>query len=320
MLGGTSFVGRHIVDAALAAGHRVTLFNRGQTAPGLFEGVDERRGDRYATDLGSLADGEWDATVDVNGYSARHVAEMADVLGSRAGHYVFISTGSVYDPSDFVNLREDARRLKPDFESTEITAETYGPLKVAAEDTSLERYDRCTIVRPGIVAGPHDPSDRFTYWARRASLGGTVPVPGRPKQPVQVTDARDQAAFVAHLVEHGTTGIFNSVGPDELTTLDGLIDACADAAGEPLRVEWVAPALGDELGYQAPLVMPPDGSYDGLFRRSTQRADAAGMRHRPLAETARDTLEWDRARGLPPLKGAPSPEDEQKLLDAAEAG
>ena len=317
VLGGTSFVGRHIVDAAVRAGHHVTLFNRGQTNADLFPEADRRTGDRDAGDYESLADGRWDATVDVNGYIPRHVTQAADALGDRAGRYLFISTGSVYDPAGMADVSEDAPRHEPEYDTEEITNETYGPLKVACEDLTLERFgDQATIVRPGIVGGPYDPTDRFTYWVRRAALGGEIVAPDRPDQPIQVVDGRDQGAFVVHLLEGDQAGIYNSVGPDESTTVASMIDACADAAGVAAKVTWIDPDWLHEQKFFVPMALPPDGTYDGLFRRGLARANAAGMTHRSLVETARDTLAWDRARGNPPMPGAPPAEREAEVLAA----
>jgi 2'-hydroxyisoflavone reductase len=232
VLGGTSFVGRAIVEDALASGHTPTLFSRGKTGSDLFPDVEKRIGDRDAGDYGALADGSWDAVIDVTGYIPRHVAQAGDAIGDRGGRYLFISTGSVYDRAQGSDgMTEDTPRLAPERGTEEITGETYGPLKVACEDDVLSRYgDQATIVRPGIVAGPHDPTDRFTYWVRRASRGGRVALPGRPEQPVQVVDARDHARLVVLLLEQDRPGTYNAVGPWPAVTLQQLVETCAAAA------------------------------------------------------------------------------------------
>jgi 2'-hydroxyisoflavone reductase len=316
-LGGTSFVGRHAVDHALARGHEVTLFNRGKTNADLFPEAERRTGDRDTGDYASLADGEWDAVVDVNGYVPRHVAESMATLGDRAGRYLFISTGSVYDPEGMADESEDAPRFAPERGTEEITNETYGPLKVACEDDVLEAYgDRATIVRPGIVAGPHDPTDRFTYWVRRMAKGGDVLAPNRLDQPLQVIDGRDLGAFIVHLIEQDTPGAFNGVGPEPAVTLSDLCAACTvpgvAACVEPVDFHF----LGEHDVPWMQLVLPADGSYDGLFRRSHERGRGAGLRHRPLAETAADTLAWDKERGEPPMEGVVDPELEATAIAA----
>ncbi|MGZ6793532.1 MAG: NAD-dependent epimerase/dehydratase family protein, partial [Mycobacteriales bacterium] len=191
VLGGTSFVGRWVVEDLLASGHTPTLFSRGVTGTELFPGVARLVGDRESGDYAALEGSAWDAVVDVSGYVPRHVAQAGDALGP-VGRYLFVSTGSVYDRTQAGDgMAEDSARLPPYRESEEITGDTYGRLKVACEDDVLARWgDRATIVRPGIVAGPHDTTDRFTYWVRRAARGGRIAVPGRLDQPVQVVDAR----------------------------------------------------------------------------------------------------------------------------------
>jgi 2'-hydroxyisoflavone reductase len=312
VLGGTSFVGRAIVEDALASGHTPTLFSRGKTGSDLFPDVEKRIGDRDAGDYGALADGSWDAVIDVTGYIPRHVAQAGDAIGDRGGRYLFISTGSVYDRAQGSDgMTEDTPRLAPERGTEEITGETYGPLKVACEDDVLSRYgDRATIVRPGIVAGPHDPTDRFTYWVRRAARGGSVAVPGRPDQPVQVVDSRDLARLVIALVEQDKGGIYHAVGPADPVTLDELIRACGKAAGADVEV---VPVASDSVDPGFPLVLP-DPSWDVMFRRSAAAAHAAGMSKTPLEKTAADTLAWDRDRGEPPLAIELTPEREAELL------
>jgi 2'-hydroxyisoflavone reductase len=314
VLGGTSFVGRAIVEDALAAGHTPTLFSRGKTGADLFPKVERRIGDRESGDYESLADGSWDAVIDVTGYVPRHIAEAADAIGDRGGRYLFISTGSVYDRTQGSDgMTEDTPRLAPERSTEDITGETYGPLKVACEDDVLSRFgNKATIVRPGIVAGPHDPTDRFTYWVRRAARGGRAAVPGRPDQPVQVIDSRDLARLVIALLEQDKAGTYNAVGPADPVTLEALIQACARAAGTTVDV---VPVPADAVDPGFPLVLP-DASWDVMFRRSAAAAHAAGMSKTPLEKTAADTLAWDNERGTPPLGVELSAEREAELLSA----
>jgi 2'-hydroxyisoflavone reductase len=314
VLGGTSFVGRAIVEDALGAGHQVTLFGRGQTGSDLFPGVERRIGDRSTGDYAALAEGSWDAVVDVSGYVPRHVRQAAGALGDRIGRYLFISTGSVYARGGSPGTTEDAPRLPPERDTEDITAETYGPLKVACEDDVLATYgQRATIVRPGIVAGPHDPTDRFTWWVRRAARGGRVALPGRAEQPVQVVDSRDLARLVMQLLADDQPGIYNAVGPAEPTTLAELVRACAAAAGADVEIVLVRP---DAVEPGFPLVLP-DHTRDVGFQRSAAKARAAGMPATPLRVTAADVLAWDLERGEPPLATELSPEQEAKLLATA---
>ena len=313
MLGGTSFVGRAIAAEALVRGDELTLFNRGIRGAALFARADRRKGDRETGDYASLADGSWDAVVDVSAYVPRHVAQAAEAVQDRGGRYLLISTGSVYDRTLAAPdaMDENAPRLAPVRNTEEVTGETYGALKVACEDDVLARFvDRATIVRPGIVAGRHDVTDRFTYWVRRAARGGRVALPGRPDQPAQVVDSRDLARFVLQLLHDDRPGVFNAVGPAEPVTLAGLVEACALGAGTSVEVVPVDPS-GVAEGF--PLVLA-DPSWDALYRRSAAAARAVGLTATPLAQTAADTLAWDRERGEPPLAVELTTEREAELL------
>ena len=313
VLGGTSFVGRAVVERALSGGHELTLFSRGRTGAELFPDVERRTGDRDTGDYASLSGGRWDAVVDVSAYVPRHVRQAAEALRDSAGRYLFISTGSVYDvrqapPTD---LSEDSPRLAPERGTEEVTGDTYGPLKVACEDDVAALWgERGTIVRPGVVAGPYDPTDRFTYWVRRAARGGRVAVPGRLEQPVQVVDARDLAALVVALLEADLPGTYNAVGPAKPVMLGELVQVCAQAAGS--TVDLVPVPV--EPGF--PLVLA-DPAADPLFRRSASAARAVGLGATPLATTAADVLAWDRGRGEPELSAGLSAEREAELLAQA---
>ena len=310
VLGGTSFVGRAIVERLLDAGDEVVLYGRGRTGADLFPEAERRTGDRDAGDYSSLAGSVWDAVVDVSGYVPRHVREAAAAVTT--GRYLFISTGSVYDRSRAPDaMDESAPRLDPEYDTEVVDGDSYGPLKVACEDEVHELHgDAATVVRPGIVAGPYDPTDRFTWWVRRASLGGRVALPGRPDQPVQVVDSRDLAALVGRLLHDDRAGTFNAVGPAVAVTLRQLVETCARAAGTSVEVVPVDPS-SVEPGF--PLVLP-DPSWDVMFRRSAAAAQAAGLGSTPLQQTAADVLAWDRGRGAPALSVGLSAEREAELL------
>ncbi len=314
VLGGTSFVGRAIVEDALGRGDEVTLFSRGQTGSELFPDVARAVGDRSTGDYTALADGSWDAVVDVSGYVPRHVQEAVAAVGDRVGRYLFISTGSVYDRSLAVDgLTEDSPRLPAERSTEQIDGDTYGPLKVACEDDVRSLLGaRATVVRPGIVAGPHDPTDRFTWWVRRAARGGTVAVPGRLDQPVQVVDSRDLARLVTTLLADDRDGTYNAVGPQPPVDLGGLIQACAAAAGTTVDLVAV-----DQSAAELPLVLPADVSWDVMFRRGADAAHAAGMPATPLKTTAGDVLTWDRERGEPVLAQELSAARAAELLAAS---
>ncbi|WP_035793640.1 NAD-dependent epimerase/dehydratase family protein [Kitasatospora mediocidica] len=310
VLGGTSFVGRAIVDDALRTGLQVTLFGRGKTGTELFPALTRLIGDRDTGDYAALRHGSWDAVVDVSGYLPRHVGQAMDALDDRVGRYLFISSHAVYiRPPDLApGSDEDTPRRAPVRHTEELDEDTYGPAKVACEDDVTTRYGtRATIVRPGKVVGPHDPSDTLTYWVRRAARGGRVAVPGDLAQPVQVVDARDLARLVVQLLVDDRPGAFHAVGPAEPVTLGEVIETCARVAGS--RVEPV-PVPPDAVGRFFPLVRDNWPTQ----QRSTARARAAGLPATPLEVTAADILAWDRERGEPPLSRGLSPEDEAALL------
>jgi 2'-hydroxyisoflavone reductase len=321
ILGGTGFVGRHITEAALDAGHHVGLFNRGRSNPDAFAGRDVELlvGDRSTGDLDALGKaGDWDACVDVNAYIPRVVREACDALDGRAAHYTFISTVSVYVPTEKGPIDEDSPTGTLDDPTTEeVTNDSYGPLKVLCEEAALQAFPaNCTVVRPGIVGGPYDPTDRFTYWVRRMARGGEVLAPNRPDQPMQVVHARDQADFVVKASVEKLHGQFNSVGPTEPLTLAGMLEACAAAAGtaSDVSIEWVDEAFLQAEGAYLPLFLPADAGIDGLFEASSERARAAGLVNRPIVETAADTLAWDRTRDQSQAIAGMSAEREQELL------
>lgn len=311
VLGGTVFVGRAVVEDALRRDFEVTLFGRGRSGRDLFPGVPRLIGDRDAGDYAALADGNWDAVVDVSGYVPRHVAEAMDALGDRAGRYLFVSSHAVYEQQGVgPGADEDTPRRTPERGTEVLDGDTYGRCKVACEDDVVARYGaRATIVRPGKVAGPYDPSDMFTYWVRRAARGGRIALPGDPDQPVQVVDVRDLARLVVKLLEDDRPGAFQAVGPAEPTTLGGLIETCARVAGAHAEVVPV-----DLPADQVPPMFPLIRANHASQQRSSARARAAGMPATPLAVTAADVLTWDRERGEPPLRVGFTAEQEEAAL------
>lgn len=306
VLGGTGFVGRHIVERVIARGDDVALFNRGRSAPGLFPGAELLRGDR-AGDLRALRDGgPWDAAIDVTGYHPEHVAASCELLAGRVGQLTFISTISVYDDWSRPGVDEDAPLAAP---TGRGGGEDYGPLKALCERAVLDALPgRALIIRPGVVAGPHDPTNRFSAWVERIARGGRVLAPGAPERPVQLIDARDLAAFVVEMTAARRTGVFNAVGAD--LTWGEMLAACVPP-GSDAELVWVADealraaAIDDDA---LPLWVAADDVDDaGFMRVSSARALAAGLRHRPFEQTARDT------------RGALRPDDRLPLDPAVEA-
>jgi len=305
VFGGTAFVGRTIVEDLLERGHVPTLFTRGRTGAELFPGVERLVGDRDTGDYDALDDRQWDAVVDVSAYVPRHIGQAVAALRDGSGRYLFISTGIVYDRTAVTGeINEATPRLPPYRLSEEIDDDTYGPLKVACEDDLVAHFgDRATIVRPGWVVGPYDPSDRLTYWVRRAGRGGRIAVPPRLDRPVQLVDVRDLARLVVLLLEQDRPGAYNAVGPSSAITLGELIAVCGAA-------EMVSVPDRDTT---FPLVLP-DASWDVLLRMSAAAAHAVGMPQTPLEQTVARTRAWDRERGEPPLKTGLTEEQEGVLL------
>jgi nucleoside-diphosphate-sugar epimerase len=297
VLGGTKFLGRGVVDAALAGGHDVTLFNRGQTNPGLYPTVETITGDLNG-DLGALAGRAWDAVVDLDPTQLpRQTRRRAELLAGAVDHYVFVSTISVYaDPA--TPIAEGSALLEPpDPEPDVFDIELYGNLKVGSERAVEEVFGRrAAIARAGLIAGPHDPTDRFTYWPRRLADDGEVLAPGDGSQPVQLVDARDLGAFLVRLAADRTGGVFNATGPAEPTTLGELLERIGGAG----RLAWVDDetllAAGVGPWMELPLWLP-GADHAGMLRADVSRALAAGLAFRPIEETARDTLAWSLAAG-----------------------
>ena len=298
VLGGTRFLGRHVAEAALARGHDLTLFNRGLADPSAFPAATRLVGDRDGG-LDALADGEWDAVVDTSGYVPRVVRASAELLADRAATYVFVSTVSAYADTSQLGMTEDAPTVGLDDPDSEDVGAHYGGLKALCEDVVVEATGgRAAIVRPGLIVGPHDPTNRFTYWVTELANGGEVVAPEPRDQPVQVIDARDLAAWMVDLAERGGTGAFNAVG--DVSTMEGVLTATAAAVGSDAQLRWVAEedllADGVEPWSGLPLWLAPGANPDhrGFMAISNARAKAAGLRLRPLEETVRDTLAWAR--------------------------
>jgi 2'-hydroxyisoflavone reductase len=310
ILGGTRFLGRAIVDAALGRGDTVTLFNRGQTSPGLYPGVETVIGDR-TKDLSALDGREFDAVIDVACYEPAVARLSAEAFAKRAGRYVFVSTVSVYARQDTVAAQlEDApvARLRAGMEFPE----SYGPNKAASERVVQEVYgDRALIGRPGLITGPHDPTDRVPYWPRRIARGGRVLAPGDPADLVQFIDVRDLAAWLADACHAGRDGVFNLTGTP--LSFGTFLDLCVTATYSDATASWIwsgrLVAAGIDPGMGIPLWVAEPG-YEAFNSVDSSRAVAAGLTCRPATETIRDTLAWDLARG------GPAPGDEG--LSAAE--
>ena len=302
ILGGTSFLGPHQVKYALDRGHTVSIFNRGRTRPPFYEDAFERvehlRGDRN-DDLAALEAGEWDAVLDNSASIPRWVRQSAGLLADRAERYLYVSSISAYADFRKVGITEDdpvARLEDPTVE--EVTGRTYGGMKALCEEAAREAFgERAVIVRPGLIIGPGDPTDRWTYWPVRIDRGGEVLAPGTPADPVQNIDARDLAEWMVRMVEEpGNGGTYNATGPAEPETFGAMLGGLRDALGADAEFTWVDAAFLAEHGVtpwgHMTNWVPPEGDSAGLLAVSIAAALSRGLAFRPLEETARDTLAW----------------------------
>lgn len=336
ILGGTAFVGKHLVEAARARGHELTLFNRGRTqrvpAADAYPDVEQIRGNREGG-LDALRGRRWDAVIDTSGYLPQSVRDSAELLADAVDRYVFISTMSVYDARQR-GMTEDAplatmtaEQLRQ-VESLSVRDRTvgggsfgalYGPLKVLCERAAEAAMPgRVLNVRPGLIVGPDDYTDRFTYWPVRVARGGEVLAPGRADRPIQFVDVRDLAEFTIRLTEAGRTDTVHVTGPDYRLTMGRLLDTCREVTGSDARLTWIDERFLLDQGVRPWIELPlwlasPDQL--GLMEANLSRAIGLGITYRPLADTIRDTLAWD--AGRPPgteRKAGMDPERERELL------
>jgi len=292
VLGGTKFLGRAVVESALAGGHEVTLFNRGLTNPGLFPDVEKLHGDRDG-DLSVLAGRSWDAVVDPSGYVPRVVRASAELLRGSVGHYVFVSSISVYAWPLTPRAAESAPLARLAEETEVVGGESYGPLKARCEEVVREFFpDAQTNVRAGLIVGPHDPTGRFTYWPVRVARGGGVLAPGDPNRPVQFVDVRDLAAWMLDAAAGGSSGDFNATGPAERLSMGDLLETCRRVSASDAELVWAPNAFLHEHGVEEWTELPLWLEEEAFLQLDVSRAVAAGFRFRPLAQTVADTIAW----------------------------
>jgi nucleoside-diphosphate-sugar epimerase len=314
ILGGTRFLGRHIVDRLAASGHRIVCFHRGRTTCALPEGVDERLGDRNE-DLGAVSGERWDAIVDTSGQRPEQLRRSLELGTER---YLFVSSVSAYRDLSAGNIGEEAPTIE-EFDPAD-DAQSYGGNKAGCERLVLESYPSGGIIfRPGLIAGAWDGSGRFTYWCERFLRGGHVLAPGAPSRPVQFVDAADVADFAEPILSNGTAGVFNVAGPAELATMEQLLRVCARVAAErgapPAAVTWADDEFLLERGVQEWLELPlwlTDPQFAGILEVKNAKALAAGLRPRAIAQTINAALDWkpeSRAANV-----GMSPEREAELL------
>lgn len=336
ILGGTVFLGRHLVEAALLRGHEVTLFHRGVHEANFSATIEQLRGNRHG-DITALRGRRWDAVIDTNGYVPSSVQASAQVLAETVKQYIFISSISVYKDFRVVGMNEDAPvgtltseqvreaeqlTLPEDGVIAQAYGEMYGPLKVLCEQAASEMMPgRLLTIRPGLIVGPYDYSDRFTYWPQRVAQGREVLAPGRPDRPIQLIDVRDLAEWIVSMGETGQIGTYNAVGPASLLTMQRMLEACKTVSESDATFTWLNDAFLLEQGVvpwsQLPLWLPEEEESSGFLAITVQKALSAGLTFRPLVETIRDTLAWEARRSPDEKRRAGlTPEQEERLLQA----
>jgi nucleoside-diphosphate-sugar epimerase len=322
ILGGTGYLGPATVEAARARGHELTLFNRGKTRPGLFPNVETLFGDRdpkIGEGLNALRNRQWDAVIDNSGNVPRIVSASAQLLAPNVKQYVYISSISAYADNS-VEGQDESGKLATMEDTTveQITGKTFGPLKVLSEKAAQSALPgRTTVVRPGYIVGPDDPSGRFTYWPVRIDRGGEVLAPGAPTDPVQIIDVRDLGAWLITLVEEGTMGVFNATGPRDRLAWGDLLEACRKATRTENRLTWVPGEwIAKKNAEVFPIWAPYLGETLGFHRWNCTAAVKAGLKFRPHGQTVADTLRWYKTQdesGRTKLAG-PAPAKEAELL------
>ena len=304
-IGGTGFIGPHMVRRALARGHSVTLFNRGRTNPHLFPQVEKLVGDRDGG-LGVLEGRSWDAVIDTSGYIPRVVRDSAELLRDNVHRYLFISTGDAYADFVKIGIDEDYTLDTIDDPTNEDPSKHYGPLKVLCEQVVQETYpDRNTILRPGWIIGAGDYNSISSYWPMRIYRGGEVLAPGDPDDPTQIIDPHDLARFVIKVLEEDINGIYNAVGPEAPMTWAEFLYGIRAVTTNPVEFTWVDADFLAERGVGSmtdlPIWFPPRDDYPtpapfepgakGFHQMSGRRAIEAGLTFRPLAETAKSIID-----------------------------
>lgn len=327
ILGGTRFLGRYLTENAIKRGHTVTLFNRGKENPDLFPEVETLIGDRNG-ELEALKGREWDAVIDTCGFVPRAVRESLELLSNSVGHYTFISSGSVYDQLEIPNIDEDHPvKQMPIVEADKLTEGTAGPIynhhygvfKALCEKELEKSFpSQNLIIRAGIITGPYDYADRFTYWVSRVARGGEVLSPGRKDKEIQIIDARDLAEWIILKVEENITGTFNTVGPSSILTMEEFLIECKNATNSNATLTWVDEdfLIDHDIKFwsEMPLWIPDKAKMAGFLSMNNKKAIGQGLTFRPLNTTIRDTLAWENTRTDIERKAGLEPEKEKEVL------
>ncbi len=326
MLGGTGFLGPHTVQYAIDRGHEVTLFNRGRSKENLFPELEKLIGNRdpeVDAGLSALKGRKWDCVIDTSSYVPRIAGASAQLLKGLCDQYLMISTISVYSQFSQLNMDESAALGTLDDPTVEtVDGATYGPLKAYSEQAVTEQFGAgTTILRPGLIVGPRDRTDRYSYWPVRASRGGNMLCPGNGSDLVQYIDVRDLAEFIVHCLEQKTTGIFNTISDSKTETVKDMVDTCIEVSGADTNAVWADTDFLTEQGVRPwadmPVWVPNAGEMAGLSQIDVSRAFAAGMKIRNRNETALDTLNWFKTLSeerQETLRAGIKPEREQEVL------
>jgi 2'-hydroxyisoflavone reductase len=319
VLGGTFFLGRHLVEIAQVRGHELTLFNRGQRNPDLFPDVEKLWGNRK-DNLEALRGKHWDAVIDTSGYFPQDVRASAEILAGNVGHYTFVSTMLVYQDLAKLGLTEKDEPTRLESETIEtVTNDNIGQLKYSCEEV-LNSYfaERLLVSRPGAIVGPPDPGRRFTYWAERIAKGGTVLAPGAPDWLIQVIDGRDLAEWIIKMVEAKQIGTYNTIGCTDKPSMQTFLDECQRVTNSTAEIIWLPPALIRELvpnyTLELPLWVDFEGAKRGMNYIDGSKAIANGLVCRPLSATIQDSLEWNATYPETGRRFGLTPEREQELL------
>ncbi len=318
ILGGTRFVGLHITEAFIAGGYEITLFNRGTSNPDAFPESETFIGDRAINNYRALAGRHFDIVIDTCAYVPRFVKEALNTIDCR--HYIFISTISVYADFSAPDISEHSELIATQSVQDEgVDAVSYGPQKVLCEQEAAKHDCKLTILRPGLIVGPHDPTDRFSYWLHRSSFGGTMIAPGRPDDPIQFIDARDLARFVVKIAQNETEGVFNVVSSPNEFSIGALLEDSKQCVGADVKHRWIEDVETFDLKpwVDLPAWVSPRGQTKGLATLSNQAAIAAGLEISSLWDTVASTwaqIQNEPVRSQNELKAGLKKEHENDVL------
>ncbi len=319
ILGGNSFLGPHLTNELLNNGHKVTHFNRGNECYCSFPEVEKLKGNRDGN-LNALEGRKWDAVIDTSGYLPRIVEASSKILSKESDHYTFISTISVYESFNERNIDENFALAKLDNnEDEKITDVTYGPLKARCEKVVKDYFpDNSLIIRPGLIVGPYDTTDRFTYWVRRIAEAGKVIIPDNPKQKLQIIDVRDLSKWIVKMIEEKAIGTYNATGPKEDLTFEKFVLECSKFAKKKLDLIWIDEKHMIDMYVdnwnKFPLCLSSKSNNLGIFSINSKKAQDKGLSYRSLSETILDTLNWDDKRIDRKIKTGLSNKEEEILI------